>query len=296
MFWGLPIIPYAEPVEGVIEKQMKLQSKSAEEVAEIERLLQQYEYSSSHVMVHSDTPTEFKDIRKVTIGLSKKALRAHRPKIKGAFYNCFVTIVRIRLEAGFREFHVKVFNTGKVEIPGIQSDDHLRQVVEVLTASMNRVMYITAVPHSEEIVLINSNFNCGYYIDRDKLFNLLKYKYRMNCNYDSCSYPGIQSKFYYIPGKEHSEQNGQQPVSMDMPYYEVSFMIFRTGSILSVGKWNEEILNVIYRYICSILENEFSVIQMGLIPSAAEDVAVATRNTRKKKIVITDIKIYHEME
>jgi hypothetical protein len=83
---------------------------------------------------------------------------------------------------------------------------------------------------------------------------------------------------------------------MDMPYYEVSFMIFRTGSILIVGKCNEEILNVIYRYICLILENEYPVIQMGLIPSAAEDVAVGVRNTRKKKIIITDIRIYNEME
>jgi hypothetical protein len=118
----------------------------------------------------------------------------------------------------------------------------------------------------------------------------------MNCNYDSCSYPGIQSKFYYIPGKSHDEQHGQQPVSMDMPYYEVSFMIFRTGSILIVGKCNEEILNVIYRYICLILENEYSIIQMGFIPSPADDGTVGVRNTRKKKMVITDIRIYNETE
>ena len=126
----------------------------------------------------------------------------------------------------------------------------------------------------------------------------------MNCNYDSCSYPGIQSKFYYIPDRRPDDQNGQQPVSMDMPYYEVSFMIFRTGSILIVGKCNEDILHVIYRFICSILETEYSGIQMGDIPidetkmTAGPDGVLTkwVKNTRKKKINITNIKFYNEME
>jgi hypothetical protein len=42
-------------------------------------------------------------------------------------------------------------------------------------------------------------------------------------------------------------------------------MIFRTGSILIVGKCNESILMNIYRFIKNILEAEFHVIQMGLV-------------------------------
>ena len=42
-------------------------------------------------------------------------------------------------------------------------------------------------------------------------------------------------------------------------------MIFRTGSILIVGKCNESILMNIYRFIKNILETEFHVIQMGLV-------------------------------
>jgi len=123
----------------------------------------------------------------------------------------------------------------------------------------------------------------------------------MNCNYDSCSYPGIQSKFYYIPDNPPDEQTGQQPVSMQHTlYYEVSFMIFRTGSILIVGKCNEDILMVIYRFICSILTTEYSTIEMGSIPSlsvsgAGTGAAAPTKgvkNNRKKKINITEIQYY----
>ena len=41
-------------------------------------------------------------------------------------------------------------------------------------------------------------------LDHDKLYEILKYKYRINSNYDACSYPGIQSKFYYNMNSESS--------------------------------------------------------------------------------------------
>ena len=99
--------------------------------------------------------------------------------------------------------HVKVFNTGKLEIPCIQEDATLTQVLRLLVEVLRPQLGddLNYLPNRCETALINSNFNCGFYIDRDKLFHLLKFKYRMNCNYDSCSYPGIQSKFYYIPDK-----------------------------------------------------------------------------------------------
>ncbi len=314
IFWKIPVQHYYTRRECVIKKQIKFQTTDPAAVAAIkEKLEQQPRYYEEFVIEHIDNPTgriPYKDQRKVSIGQCKKDLNGGNHKKKRAFFNCFVLILRINAGIAppderapeddilYKEMHVKVFNTGKLEIPGIQEDRTLVQVLQLLVTVLRPFLGedLDYLRNRCETALINSNFNCGYYIDRDKLFNLLKYKYRMNCNYDSCSYPGIQSKFYYIPGKSHVEQNGQQPVSMDMPYYEVSFMIFRTGSILIVGKCNEEILNVIYRYICLILENEYPVIQMGLIPSAAEDVAVGVRNTRKKKIIITDIRIYNEME
>jgi hypothetical protein len=166
----------------------------------------------------------------------------------------------------FKEMHVKVFNTGKLEIPGIQDDRTLIQVLDLLVKILRPVLGEDLNYQKErcETVLINSNFNCGYYINRDKLFHLMKYKYRINSNYDSCSYPGIQCKFYYIPGE--TVQTGQQPTSLEnQKYYELSFMIFRTGSILIVGKCNDSILMQVYNFIKKILEEEFHIIQMGLV-------------------------------
>lgn len=314
IFWKIPVQHYYKRREGVIKKQIKFQTTDPAAVASIkEKLEQQPRCYEEFIIEHIDNPTgriPYKDQRKVSIGQCKKDLTGGNHKKKRAFFNCFVLILRINAGTApleerapeddilYKEMHVKVFNTGKLEIPGIQEDRILVRVLQLLVTVLRPFLGedLDYLRNRCETALINSNFNCGYYIDRDKLFNLLKYKYRMNCNYDSCSYPGIQSKFYYIPGKSHAEQNGQQPVSMDMSYYEVSFMIFRTGSILIVGKCNEEILNVIYRYICLILENEYSVIQMGFIPSPVDDGAVVVRNSRKKKMVITEIKFYNETD
>jgi hypothetical protein len=283
LFWDVPVQHYYKRREGVIKKQIKFQTTVPAVVEGIkEKLQQQPRCYEEHIIEHIDNPTgriPFKDQRKISVGLCKKDLLGGNHKKKRAFFNCFVLILRInggRCENPeerapeddvlYKEMHVKVFNTGKLEIPGIQEDKTLVQVLDLLVATLRPFLGddLSYLKDRCETALINSNFNCGFFIDRDKLFHLMKYKYRINTNYDSCSYPGIQCKFYYIPNKE--EQTGQQPVHLDdNNYYEVSFMIFRTGSILIVGKCNEDILNVIYRFIKKILETEFSGIQMGLV-------------------------------
>ena len=285
-FWNVPVQHYYERKEGVIKKQIKFQTTDPAFIASIkEKLEQQPRYYEEFIIEHIENPNgriPYKDQRKVSIGMCKKDLQGNNVKKKRAFFNCFVLILRINGGIAppderapeddilYKEMHVKVFNTGKLEIPGIQEDATLTQVLRLLVDVLRpQLGYdLNYLPNRCETALINSNFNCGFYIDRDKLFHLLKFKYRMNCNYDSCSYPGIQSKFYYIPDNPPNEQTGQQPVSMEHTlYYEVSFMIFRTGSILIVGKCNEDILMVIYRFICSILTTEYSTIEMGSIPS-----------------------------
>jgi len=308
-----------QPREGVIKKQIKFQTTDPTFIASIkDKLVKQPRYYEEYVIEHIENPNgriPYKDQRKVSIGLCKKDLQGNNAKKKRAFFNCFVLILRINGgiasaeerapedDVLYKEMHVKVFNTGKLEIPGIQEDGTLIHVLRLLVTVLRPHLGddLDFLPNRCETALINSNFNCGFYIDRDRLFQLLKYKYRMNCNYDSCSYPGIQSKFYYIPGKPVEEQSGQQPVSMDQTiYYEVSFMIFRTGSILIVGKCNEEILMVIYRFICSVLTIEYSGIQMGDIPSAVVATAGSggdgassnAKNNRKKRLQLANIRYY----
>jgi TATA-box binding protein (TBP) (component of TFIID and TFIIIB) len=267
VFWNVRTIPYAKPCDGVIKKQMKFNSTTQEELDIINEMLKSEPYYEEHVITNINNPSgriKFKDIRKISVGVSKKDLMSYRCKKKSAFYNCFVLILRKNIGGIFKEFHVKIFNTGKMEIPGVQTEENFQIILQLVIQTIQP--YVSTELHyikeSEETVLINSNFNCGYFINREALNDILKYKYNIQAIYDPCSYPGIQCKFYYNPDVE--TQSGSQILTENKELYknikEVSFMIFRTGSVLIVGKCDESVLFSIYDFLKKILSNEYTQI------------------------------------
>jgi TATA-box binding protein (TBP) (component of TFIID and TFIIIB) len=266
IFWQIPVIPYAKPCEGIIKKQMKFNSTEKEELTYIQEKLKDIYHYEEHIITHIDNPTgriKYKDIRKISIGISKKDIMSYRCKKKSAFYNCFVLIMRIRIDNNtFKEFHVKVFNTGKIEIPGVQSETNFQKILSQILETLQPFIKsnLNYIENTVETVLINSNFNCGFFINREALYDILKMKYNLQSIYDPCSYPGIQSKFYYNP--DVPIQNGCQISEEHKHLYknirEVSFMIFRTGSVLIVGKCDENTLFEIYEYLKIIFSNEYN--------------------------------------
>ena len=291
IFWNLPILPYSTPHECVIKKEIKLTSLTREELEDINTKVENIQNSESfvphikeNVIIHIDNPEgriKFKDVRKLSIGISKKDINSCRRKQKGAFYNCLVIILRIKMpdEIPFREMHVKIFNTGKIEVPGIQSDNIFQylcnKIIEVIQPYLSHT--ISFLDSKPETVLINSNFNCKFYINRQKLFDILRTKYKIQCLYDSCYYPGIQCKF------ADPEKNIKN----------VSFMIFRTGSVLIVGKCNESDIYEIYEYVKNILIEEYRNIcqPMANITDNYSTTSIANKKKktiRKRKVYVTD--------
>lgn len=298
IFWLIPVIPYALPSNGVIKKQIKLNSLCVEELNIIKEKLSRETFYDEYIMTSIDNPNgriKFKDIRKVTIGISKKDIMSYRCKRKSAFYNCFVLIFRVKVENTFKEFHAKIFNTGKIEIPGIQKEENFQTVLKMIIETLQPYFEdkLDYKPDSDETVLINSNFNCGFFINREILYDILKIKYNIQCIYDPCSYPGIQSKFYYNPdigiqtGVQISEENKNLYVNVK----EISFMIFRTGSVLIVGKCDENVLYIIYEFLKIILTNEYSKICQKNMNNVANNPLLKDKKNkiRKKNITVTVI-------
>ena len=310
VFWDIPLIGYHSPTNGVIKKQMKFNSSTQEEVNYILKNKEKYTHVDDYIIsqVHAtDGRNKFKDIRKISIGICKKDIISYRSKKKSAFYNCFVVILRLFHNDIYKEVHVKVFNTGKLEIPGIQDSTILNKtlqlLVDILTPFIKTVdnIPLAFVDKKTETVMINSNFNCGYYINREKMYKLLKYTYKINSNFDACSYPGIQCEFYYNDDISVDNQTGIQPLcdkklkSDKTPHLpttvKVSFMIFRTGSVLIVGKCSEEILYNIYDFLCNIFINnkdEIGVLNTNLPSSGmiGEIKREQIKKVRKKTIYV----------
>lgn len=244
LFWKLQLIDYMDLKEGILKKQIKYNFNSKEEIQEIDKKLENEKNVNVKIIRQIDNPNgrvKFKDIRKITIGLTKTDVSTKKVKDKSAFYNCFVLILRIHLDPNYKEFHIKVFNTGKLEIPGIKDDIMLEKIInlfiKLIQPFYNEKIY--NITEKNETVLINSNFSCNYYINREKLFTTLKYKYQIKSNYDPCSYPGILCRKY-----KHKENT-------------LSFMIFRTGSVLIVGKCEIDIIEEVYQFLKKIFYDEY---------------------------------------
>jgi len=310
IFWNIPVIEYWKTNEGVVKKQMKIVSKTPEEYEEYKKKLEGIGYYTENIIKQIDNPTarriKFKDERKITIGISKKDIMNCRGKIKNAFYNCFAMILRFNYGGNeekqvFKEIHVKIFNTGKLEIPGVLNTELLdivkKMILDILQPNINSNLEFIET-NSEDNVLINSNFNCGYYINRDILHSiLLSNKYNIESAYDPCSYPGVKCKFYFNNqiGFDEKLQNGQilqedralkmSELGLNNKYTEISFMIFRTGSCLIVGNCSEKILKFVFEFIKKILVEEYKNIMV-----VNEDTTIKTKKVklRKKTVFVSD--------
>ena len=292
IFWGLKIIPYSTPQNGIIKKQMKFNSLIQEDLEIIQENLKNEFHIDQQIITSINNPNgriKFKDIRKISVGVSKKDIMSYRCKPKSAFYNCIVMIMRLKIIDTYKEFHIKLFNTGKLEIPGIQNETIFDTVLEnILLIIQPFVQSPLNYKQACDTVLINSNFNCGFYINREVLFDLLKFKYNIQCIYDPCSYPGIQCKFYYNTDLE--VQTGSQISEENKNKYKnivtVSFMIFRTGSILIVGMCDENVLFTIYEFLKVLLTQEFSKINQKVITAENTPVKDKKKKIRRKNILI----------
>ena len=318
LFWKIPIMEYGIPKNGIIKKQMKMVSYTKEEVRDIQLKIREQtkalQKCSEHVISSIDIPNghvKFKDIRKISIGIDKKDILHRRSRPKSAFYNCMVLMIRLRKEeeeeVEYKEYHVKIFNTGKIGIPGIQDDRTFFLLIQIAIEALQPFCLekLAYRENSLETILINTNFNCGYFINRELLYDILVRKYNIQAGYEPCSYPGIQCTFYYDSLAKHQfgyikdpkrqelyqRQKKKNNKANPLAIKEVSFMIFRTGSVLISGKKHEnteDILAVVYEFLKKLFYTEYYTIrQIGPVHLDIFETKREIINKKKKTFVLS---------
>jgi TATA-box binding protein (TBP) (component of TFIID and TFIIIB) len=269
---------YATPKNGIIKKQMKIVSYTLADLHIYNEKKKDLCFFKEYIIKEINNPLsrtlQFRDERKITIGISKKDIM-NDLKVKSAFYNCFAITLRLLYNNVFREIHVKIFNTGKMEIPGIVEDDLFlivkKEILLLLQSYIVDTIYY--LDNDNETILINTNFNCGYFLNRIAFYHILINTYHLECTYDPCTYPGIKIKYYFTnsigctpdqTGRvlQEDENVKLKHLNQDKKYTEISIMVFRTGSCLIVGNCTDCILYFVFEYIKKILEKEMIHIKL----------------------------------
>ena len=132
LFWNLPVIDYFSPKNGIIKKSIKINCTSQEDLDKLHNNTSNQKNISITELSSVKNKKKFKEVFKIDVGLCEKDIISYRKKQKGAFYNCFAIIIRILYKNIYKEVHVKIFNTGKLEIPGIQFDELLNITLDNL--------------------------------------------------------------------------------------------------------------------------------------------------------------------
>lgn len=298
MFWALRIMPYNEPSEGVIKKQIKVQCATREELASLKTRVAGIPSHAFSKVEHIDEPgnvTPFRYVAKLSIGLASKEVKAHRAQEKNAFFNSFTMVLRVRYKGSFKEIVTKVFNRNVLSLPGMLDaelrtatlsliDRMLGETSMALDASKPPLRHL---PGTITGVMVNSNFWCGFGLDRDKVVALMRDRYGLEASYDPTTYPGVICR-YYQPNSgccdgrcpcnppcstlRIGDKKGKARKTNDIGTDEddgasspgrcqkLTFMLFRTGSVLIVGRCEQDLLDQVHRFVATLLiENRRSV-------------------------------------
>lgn len=195
--------------------------------------------------------------------IPEKKNNKRNKKSKKAFYNQATVIIKSKTYNNTP--NVKLFKNGTIQMTGIKSLKNFVEVIEVLCTELKKVKAIVNKKTMKDLTIkkfvskpevvdpenisklsirmINSNFNIGFKINREKFYNLLLSQ-NVNCTFESCAHAGVNIK--------HAYKEGEQ----------ISIFVFESGAIIITGAKNREHIMSAYNFIVEkIHKNYYDIVQ-----------------------------------
>ena len=193
-------------------------------------------------------------------GYSKKNLKKVRKVNKR---NIFFNQATIHIYLN-KVINMKVFNNGKIQMTVLIDEQQIHNVLYLFIKECNTLSEKVLIDNDNpkiiysDIVLINSDFDIGFPINREILYRYL-IRDGYFCTYEPCQYPGINIKYYnnvlnnngicncteVCDGKGNSNGNGECK--------RITLAIFKSGKIIITGgKELDQVYNA-YRFITDYL-------------------------------------------
>ena len=195
-------------------------------------------------------------------GFSKKMLkktRKNNKKKKKIFYNqATIHIYENKI------INVKLFNNGKIQMTGLKTPEQGKHLIKKL---INHLQDHDLLPKKTidiefyDLVLINSDFDIGFEIERENLQEEL-INYGMYSSFEPCIYPGVNIKYFFNSNNTNgicccnSICNGKGEGCGDGDCKKITIAVFKSGKIIITGGRNYDQIETAYYFILRFINNQ----------------------------------------
>lgn len=197
-----------------------------------------------------------RDINRSLIPVKSSAQK--KKKTKKFFYNQVTLKVKTKKD---NIINVKLFINGSIQMTGCKTMEGIYEaldkiftclqvekgIVNYKTKKIEEKPFVTQIKNIDlekikdfKIDMINSNFNIGFHIDRDKLYNLMVLE-GVNVTFDPLNHAGVIIRY------EHIDKS-------------ISVFVFESGSIVITGVFNCQQIKEAYDYINKYLLSNYHII------------------------------------
>tara|TARA_B100000575_G_C23072806_1_gene617990 strand:- start:244 stop:984 length:741 start_codon:yes stop_codon:yes gene_type:complete len=191
-------------------------------------------------------------------GFSKKMLKKKRKKTKKkSFYNQ----ATIHVVHDKKIMNVKLFNNGKIQITGLKEIDQGPILIQTLIEYLQdlSILDYDTFLMNHKLVLINSDFDIGYEINREVLHKEI-IDMGIYSSYEPCIYPGVNIKYFMNTNNFDGicncleMCNGKGRADGDGNCKKVTIAVFKSGKIIITGGQTTEQLETAYRFIKNFID------------------------------------------
>ena len=195
------------------------------------------------------------------------------------FFNQTTVIVKIDND---KKVNVKIFSNGNIQMTGLKSEKDGIKVCNILKKELlntsgiidNELKY--AIPLKNEllirdinVVLINSDYFCGYKIKRDILHKIIVQNYKLFSSYEPCIYPGVNTKFFWNKNNELQDGIckctkkclGKGTGNGNGDCKKITVSVFQSGNVIITGARNIEQITDAYNFINNIFESNYDILK-----------------------------------
>lgn len=218
---------------------------------------------------------------KINKGVNNKKFSKKKQENRKYFYNQVTIHIYNELKENKR-VNVKLFNNGRVQMTGINSDTIGETTLEILLYELNQIKNKSIIfdinddeknekdeedekndkdkeikSTSElETVLINSDFDIGSEINREILHRKIIENGYLS-SYEPCNYPGVNIKYYMNPLRNNfgicdceKPCNGK---GKDNSCKRITIAVFKSGKIIITGGRNKNQIQTSYEFITEFI-------------------------------------------